>query len=111
MRYYYCGSCDTGYDEVQVGPRRICPQCRCSMKLTATEIVAYNNFMRQRDGDPVHRFSVTGEILEWCKDLAEEDSSIHVDSLMDLAHDQEKLDLIEFLLVAGLTTDYLFLED
>lgn len=32
-------------------------------------------------------------------------------TLMDLAHDQEKLDLIEFLMSLGLYTDYIFIEE
>lgn len=111
MRYYYCSHCDVGADETQVGSRRLCPFCERSLKLTATTIVAHANKKRERSGEVVGSFVVNGETLEWAKDLADEDGSIHVDTLMDLAHDQEKLDMIEFLMGVGLHTDYVFLED
>lgn len=111
MRYYYCDHCDCGADQDQVGSRRLCPFCNRSCKLTATTIVAHSNRMRERSGEVVGSFIVNGDVLEWCRDIADEDSSIHVDTLMDLAHDHEKLDLIEFLMSVGLMTDYVFLED
>lgn len=111
MRYYYCSHCDVGADETQVGSRRVCPFCERSLKLTATTIVAHANKMRERSGEIVGSFIVGDVTLEWAQDLANEDGSIHIDQLMDLAHDQEKLDMIEFLLGVGLYTDYVFLED
>jgi hypothetical protein len=107
MRMYYCSHCDVGADQDQVGSRRLCPFCERSLKLTSTTLEAYMNKMRERVGI----FTVTGDVLEWAQDLADEDGSIHVDVLMDLAHDQEKLDLISWLMSVGLYTDYVFLED
>ena len=111
MRYYYCDHCDTGADETQVGQRRVCPHCERSLKLTSTTLSAHDNFRRERSGQIVASFIVTGELLEFCKDCADEDSAIHVDHLMDFGHDQENSDLIGFLMEAGPHTDYVFLED
>jgi hypothetical protein len=108
---YFCSHCDTGADETQVGQRRLCPFCQRSLKLTATTIVAYMNWMRERSGPILCSFPVYGVALEFCQDLANEDSSIHVDQLMDFAHDIEDTGLMEFLLDLALYTDYVFLED
>ena len=76
------------------------------------KLVAYSSGMRQRQGEILGTFEVQDpELRSWICDSAEEDGSIHVDTLMDLAHDQEKLDMIEFLMSVGLHTDYVFLED
>lgn len=76
------------------------------------KIVAYDNHMRQKSGMIVGSFQIDDpQMKPWINDSAEEDGSIHVDTLMDLAHDQEKLDLIEFLMSVGLHTDYVFQED
>lgn len=76
------------------------------------KLVAYSSGMRQRQGDILGTFYIEDlELRVWICGMAEEDGSIHVDTLMDLAHDQEKLDLIEFLLSLGLYTDYIFMEE
>jgi hypothetical protein len=111
MRMYYCSHCDTGADETQVGQRRVCPFCERSLKLTSTTLEAYMNKMRERSGERVGIFTVTDDVLEWAQDIADEDGAIHIDQLMDLAHDQEKLDFISWLMSVGLYTDYVFLED
>jgi hypothetical protein len=111
MKYYFCDHCDTGSDETQVGNRRVCPFCNRSLKLTSTTIAAHSGRMRSRDGSKIGEFRVFGDALEFCKDTADEDGSIHIDHLMDFAHDQEKLDMIEFLMTVGQMTDYVFLED
>lgn len=75
------------------------------------KIVGYLNRMRSRSGPVCGSFELDDETRPWANDSADEDGSIHVDTLMDIAHDQEKLDLIEFLMSVGIYTDYVFLED
>lgn len=76
------------------------------------KLVAYSSRMRQRHGEILGTFDIQDrELRSWVSASAEEDGSVHVDTLMDLAHDQEKLDLIEFLMSLGLYTDYIFIEE
>lgn len=76
------------------------------------KLVAYSSGMRQRQGEILGAFEIQDrEMRSWICDSAEKDGSVHVDTLMDLAHDQEKLDLIEFLMSLGLYTDYIFIEE
>ena len=76
------------------------------------KLVAYSAGMRQRQGEILGAFEIQDrEMRSWICDSAEEDGSVHVDTLMDLAHDRENLDLIEFLTSLGLYTDYIFIEE
>lgn len=76
------------------------------------KLVAYSAGMRQRQGEILGTFDIQDlEMRSWISASAEEDGSVHVDTLIDLAHDREKLDLIEFLMSLGLYTDYIFIEE
>lgn len=74
------------------------------------KLVAYEDEMRQRSGQIVNTFLVGDAVMRQnIYDMADEDGSVLVDSLMDIAHDQEDLYLIEFLLGFGIQ-DYVFIE-
>lgn len=76
------------------------------------KLVAYSAGMRQRQGEILGTFEIQDrEMRSWVSASAEEDGSAHVDTLIDLAHDREELNLIEFLSSLGLYTDYIFIEE